>query len=153
MGTGGVTGSGGASAGTGGACAMTGGRVIGSGGPFPFPQNKKSGMCTLTTHPGAAGVVQSGYAAWKTSFVTTASPGMRVRRPGNGDDTVSEGQAYGMLAAVYLNDRPTFDGLWAYTKVHLDAKGLMNWRSCPAGPSPPTAPARPPTPTRTSPGR
>ena len=50
-----------------------------------------------------------------------------MQRPENGNDTVSEGMGYGMLAAVYMNDQTTFDGLWAFTKANLDANGLMNW--------------------------
>ena len=37
--------------------------------------------------------------------------------------TVSEGMGYGMLAAVYMDDRPTFDGLLAYVNAHLDETG------------------------------
>ena len=35
-----------------------------------------------------------------------------MQRPENGNDTVSEGIAYGMLFAVYMGDKATFDGLW-----------------------------------------
>ena len=41
---------------------------------------------------------------------------------------MSEGIGYGMIAAVYMYDRPTFDGLWGYAKTHFDANGLMNWK-------------------------
>ena len=57
----------------------------------------------------------------------------RVERPENNNDTVSEGIGYGMLIAVYMNDRPTFDGLWGYAKQHLDVSGLMNWHLNPDG--------------------
>ena len=50
-----------------------------------------------------------------------------MQRPENGNDTVSEGIAYGMLMAVYMVDKATFDGLWAYAKARRDGKGLMNW--------------------------
>ena len=50
-----------------------------------------------------------------------------MQRPENGNDTVSEGIAYGMMFAVYMGDKATFDGLWAYAKAHRDGKGLMNW--------------------------
>lgn len=128
-GTGGsnASGSGGVS-GTGGACELQGTRALGHGGPFAFPQSKKSGMCTLTTNGNATSLTQMAYTTWRTSFVTPAGGGMRVRRPGNSDDTVSEGIGYGMLAAVYMGDRGTFDGLWTYAKSHFDAKGLMNWK-------------------------
>jgi endo-1,4-beta-D-glucanase Y len=51
-----------------------------------------------------------------------------VRRWENQDDTVSEGIAYGMMAAVYMNDQATFDGLWKYSQLHLTSSGLMHWR-------------------------
>jgi endo-1,4-beta-D-glucanase Y len=38
-----------------------------------------------------------------------------------------------MIAAVYMNDRTTFDGLWTYAKSHLDADGLMNWQISSSG--------------------
>jgi endo-1,4-beta-D-glucanase Y len=56
-----------------------------------------------------------------------------VRRPEDGDDTVSEGIGYGMLLAAYLDDRPTFDSLWSYAKLYLDGNGLMHWRIGPDG--------------------
>jgi endo-1,4-beta-D-glucanase Y len=40
---------------------------------------------------------------------------------------VSEGIAYGMLLAVYMDDQPLFDGLWKYEQSFLDDNGLMNW--------------------------
>ena len=126
--TGGSPGTGGSSPGTGGT-GGTPGFVLGTGGPFPFPQNKKPGACTLTTVPNATSAVQAAYDYWKSNFVTAsgAAPGLRVRRPGNQDDTVSEGIGYGMIAAVYLADRGTFDGLWSYAQAHFDTHGLMTW--------------------------
>lgn len=120
-GSGGATGSGGAP-GSGGTQATTVGQI-------PFPQMKVPGMCQLTTASGASASVQSAYNDWKTSYVTAngAGSGLRVSRPGNGNDTVSEGIGYGMIAAAYMNDKPTFDGLWTYAKAHFDGKGLMNW--------------------------
>jgi endo-1,4-beta-D-glucanase Y len=103
------------------------------GGPFLFPQNRVSGACTLTTAANASGSAQAAYNIWKNSFVTPAGAGgfLRVRWPTdaspNQDGTVSEGIGYGMLAAVYMNDRMTFDGLLNYAYLHRDAKGLMNW--------------------------
>jgi endo-1,4-beta-D-glucanase Y len=117
--------------GTGGS-AGAGGIRLGSGGPFPFPQNKTSGACTLTTIANASQVVQAAYEAWKTTFVTATGAGaagnLRVVRITDSNDTVSEGIGYGMLAAVYMGDRATFDGLWGYAKSHLTGKGLMHWQ-------------------------
>ncbi len=106
------------------------GILLGTGGPFPFPQNKKPGACTLTTAANASGSTQAAYNSWKAAFVTSngAGSGMRVRRNTDGDDTVSEGIGYGMIAAAYMADKATFDGLWAYAKLHADANGLMNWK-------------------------
>ncbi len=118
-------------AGAGGAAGAAGGGLIfGMGGPFPFPQSKKPASCILTTTAGASGSVQSVYNSWKAAMVTSNSAGaggLRVQRNTNGNDTVSEGIGYGMIAAVYMNDKPTFDGLWTYAQAHFDASGLMNW--------------------------
>ena len=51
------------------------------------------------------------YDNWKKRFVVADSGGFKVIRPENGNDTVSEGIAYGMLIAVYLDDKALFDGL------------------------------------------
>lgn len=52
----------------------------------------------------------------------------RVFRPGNGNDTVSEGQAYAMLLAVAGGDRNEFDRVWAWTRRHLQRPDhLLAW--------------------------
>jgi len=120
------TGGAGVPPGTGGAGTTL---LLGMGG-HPFPQNKKPGSCMLTTVANASGDVQAAYNAWKSTYVTSsgAGGGLRVRRNNNSDDTVSEGIGYGMIAAVYMGDRATFDGLWTYGQSHFDAHGLMNWQ-------------------------
>ncbi|HXJ21525.1 MAG TPA: glycosyl hydrolase family 8 [Polyangia bacterium] len=128
-GAGGTGGSGsgtGGSTGTGGSGA-TGTAGLGTGKGFAFPQNKATGACVLTTVSGASSMTQTAYNNWKTSYLVTSGSGLRVQRPENGNDTVSEGIGYGMLAAVYMGDKATFDGLWTYTKTHLDGNGLMTW--------------------------
>jgi endo-1,4-beta-D-glucanase Y len=128
-GTGGSAGMGGAS-GAGGAGGSSSLR-LGMGGPFPFPQSKKPGSCTLTTRSTAAADTMAAYTSWKGAFVTSngaPSGALRVTRGGpNNNDTVSEGIGYGMIAAVYVNDKTTFDGLWAYAQAHFDPNGLMHW--------------------------
>src|SRR5260221_602367 len=69
--------------------------------------------------------------------------GIRVVRPaaetGTGEDSVSEGIAYGMLIAVYMNDKAFFDGLWTYWRAHCENSApqppacLMTWRVGGAG--------------------
>jgi len=137
-GGGGTTGTGGGSptgsGGTTGSGGSTGaGNGVGTGKGFAFPQNKVTGMCQLTTVASASTATQSAYTSWKSTFVVTAGGGLRVQRPENQNDTVSEGMGYGMLAAVYMGDQATFDGLWTFTKSHLDSFGLMNWHLNPDG--------------------
>jgi endo-1,4-beta-D-glucanase Y len=71
------------------------------------------------------------YNKWKSTFVPAGGT-MKVIRPENGNDTVSEGIGYGMLIAVYVGDQGLFDGLWAYEKGNRAAGTLMNW-CIPAG--------------------
>ncbi|MBI4129048.1 MAG: hypothetical protein HY460_03260, partial [Parcubacteria group bacterium] len=71
------------------------------------------------------------YAEWKRRFVTAqgaGAGGLRVQMPEDNYNTVSEGQGYGLLLAVFNNDRATFDALWNYTKRYRDTRGLMHWR-------------------------
>jgi len=134
--TGGSVGSTGGSPGTGGANTNIPGLAM--GGPFAFPQSKVSGTCTLTTVANAASATMAAYSSWKSTYVTSSgapSGALRVQDPqtlncaGNNvsNGTVSEGMGYGMLAAVYMGDRTTFDQLLAYVNAHLDPKGLMTW--------------------------
>ena len=132
-GAGGATGAGGDTTpgmGGSGVGGDTMGLKLGTGGPFTFPQNKVSGTCTLTTVGAASGATQAAYTSWKNTFLTTGGApagALRVQRPSNQGDTVSEGIGYGMLAAVYMNDQPTFDSLWKYGQAHFNTKGLMSW--------------------------
>lgn len=53
----------------------------------------------------------------------------RVVRHDQGGDTVSEGQAYALLAAVGLADAPRFAAIWDWTRTHLQRPdGLFSWR-------------------------
>lgn len=53
----------------------------------------------------------------------------RVVRRDQGDDTVSEGQAYGMLVAVAVGDEKRFDAIWSWTKDELvRPDGLLAWQ-------------------------
>jgi endoglucanase len=56
-------------------------------------------------------------------------PSGRIARTDEGGDTVSEGQAYGMLTAVALGDEERFRRIWAWTDEHLQRDdGLLAWR-------------------------
>ena len=55
-----------------------------------------------------------------------ALPSGRVVRTDQGGDTVSAGQAYGMLMSVALGDRQRFAVIWRWTKAHLSRRdGLL----------------------------
>ena len=124
---------GGAGGDTGGGMGGSGGDTMGlklaTGGPYAYPQHRVSGSCTLTTAPGSDSATQSVYHSWLAAYVTANGAGghLRVQRPTNQNDSVSEGIGYGMIAAVYMNDRATFDGLWQYGQAHFNSKGLMSW--------------------------
>jgi len=109
-----------------------------SGARFPFPQNRPSAHCSYPSNFANADV-RAAYAKWKTDLVTAEGAGgfRRVRRPdtpdGIANSTVSEGIAYGMLLAVYMDDQPLFDDLWQYAKLWADPLGLMSWYIDPEG--------------------
>ncbi|HZE07079.1 MAG TPA: glycosyl hydrolase family 8, partial [Solirubrobacteraceae bacterium] len=57
------------------------------------------------------------------AFLSTyANSDGRVQRTDQGGDTVSEGQAYGMLAAVAVGDRHRFDQIWSWTQHNLQLR-------------------------------
>ena len=49
----------------------------------------------------------------------------RVRRPDNGNDTVSEGQAYALLRAVWSGDQATFERCYHWAAENLSQKKLI----------------------------
>lgn len=49
----------------------------------------------------------------------------RVKRPKE-SDTVSEGQAYAMLRAVWMNDKATFDRVYRWTEINLSRQRMMD---------------------------
>jgi endo-1,4-beta-D-glucanase Y len=126
-GSAGATGAGG-SASAGPACTATATMTIaGNGAAFPFPQNRGSAACIFP--PTCTGDdAATGWQKYKARLIVDGGSGtLRVQRPENANDTVSEGIGYGMLFAVYFNDKATFDALWAYEQQFPDTTGLMNW--------------------------
>lgn len=69
------------------------------------------------------------YNQWKQTYVIKdiSTHALRVYRPDTYKDTVSAAIATGMLAAVSMHDKQTFDGLWSYAKQHMNNNGLMVW--------------------------
>jgi endoglucanase len=63
-----------------------------------------------------------------------AQPDGRVVRPDQGGDTVSEGQAYGMLLAEVAGDPAAFRRIWQWTRLHLRlGNGLFAYHTNTAG--------------------
>jgi endo-1,4-beta-D-glucanase Y len=129
-GSGGDGGSGGAGGGMGGAaqvCAMQTPAPPAGGANFPFPQHRLSPDCGYPTNCNDADV-QASWATYKSKLVVNAGgSNLRVQRPESSNDTVSEGIAYGMLMAVYMTDKATFDGLWGYAQTKFNTNKLMTW--------------------------
>ncbi|WP_144874599.1 glycosyl hydrolase family 8 [Microbacterium sp. 1.5R] len=64
-----------------------------------------------------------------TSFLDEWVEDGRVIRRDEGGDTVSEGQAYGLFAAVIADDEEQFDEIWDWTTAELVREdGLLAWR-------------------------
>ena len=122
--------SGGGSTGSGGntsACKAGPSAPAAGGVAFPFPQNRFSNVCLYPAGCTDADAM-TGWKMYKARLLVDNGDGtMRIQRPENSNDTVSEGMGYGMLFAVYLNEKDTFDGLWKYAQKSLDSTGLMNW--------------------------
>ncbi len=67
--------------------------------------------------------------SYKDFYIT----GGRVVRPKNDFDTVSEGQAYAMIRAVWLDDRAAFDAVYRWSEENLSrfrshGDHLLSWR-------------------------
>ena len=63
-----------------------------------------------------------------------ARPEGRVVRTDQGGDTVSEGQAYGLLLAEAAGNRRAFGQIWGWTRDHLQrGDGLFAWHADAAG--------------------
>jgi endo-1,4-beta-D-glucanase Y len=123
-GTTGTTGAAGAAAL--GTCPAAAPAPAAGGASFPFPQHSFGTVCSYPANC-SDGDVTLAWTNWKKGFVTPAGSALRVKRPANANDTVSEGIGYGMMAAAYMADRATLDGLWAYAQARLDENGVMNW--------------------------
>jgi endo-1,4-beta-D-glucanase Y len=132
--------SGGSRSGTGGAGNQGGTGTGGAGAGGAAGSVPGFGSCMLPAGANSADA-EAAYAKFKTDLLTTDGAGgfLRVRRPNSGspvNSTNSEGIAYGMTAAVYMDDQTVFDQLWKYEQIHLDANGLMHWEIKPDGSGP-----------------
>ena len=107
---------------------------------YPFPQNYQYPFGQIYKGPDVQTKIQGLYNTWKTNYYVegtmngVACARIKFQQPGqNGDLTVSEGIAYGMLITVYMdnsvnNTQTMFDKLWAYYKLNMDGNGVMNYK-------------------------
>lgn len=72
-----------------------------------------------TEHTPAVELIAYAWDGYRQRFIDAEG---RVFRPRNSGDTVSEGQAYALLIASLLNDRPTFDRVMRWTQAHLSRR-------------------------------
>jgi len=74
--------------------------------------------------------VDKAYDAWKAKYITTVgcNPGRKRVLFDDLKHTVSEGVAYGMICAGYMQDKDLFDAIYKYYLDHLDTYGLMHWK-------------------------
>lgn len=68
--------------------------------------------------------------AWRRYQNEFVSANGRVMDRGQGNISHSEGQGYGLLMALMLDDRARFASLWRWTSTHLAVRsdGLIAWR-------------------------
>ena len=76
-----------------------------------------------------SGSTDEATAAVDEFFDRYLQPSGRIARTDQGGDTVSEGQAYGMLMAAAIGDRENFQRMWTWTDQHLQrGDRLLAWR-------------------------
>ncbi len=74
-------------------------------------------------------IIRDTWSGYKRSFIDNDGRVMRVKE----GDTVSEGQAYAMLRAVWMRDKETFDKCYRWSEQNLSRNGnsgdsLLAWR-------------------------
>ncbi|GAA4670338.1 glycosyl hydrolase family 8 [Frondihabitans cladoniiphilus] len=90
----------------------------------PQPSVRTTTGLPSTTKPTTRSATSIGQ-AFLADWVTDG----RVIRRDQGGDTVSEGQAYGMLVAVGIGDEKSFRSIWSWTEKNLQrSDGSFAWR-------------------------
>ena len=102
-------------------------------GAVPFGSNTQYNYGIMPTNLPTGGTygrsqkAADAYNAWKNAYVASCGSTYRVKFD-DGNSTVSEGIAYGMLLSVYADDKGLFDGLWGYYQANKNGNGVMNWK-------------------------
>lgn len=90
-----------------------------------------AGCSDAPRHSAARGSAARRAASFLDAYVR---PDGRVNRPDQGGDTVSEGQAYGLLLAEVAGRPATFGRIWEWTRTHLQLpSGLFAYHANAAG--------------------
>ncbi len=94
---------------------------------FLFILYRNSGTSTQKRPFSTYTILSSSWEKYKQKFINEDG---RVVDPSQDFITTSEGQSYGLLRAVWIDDKDTFDKLWAWTKDNLqrDKDKLFGWR-------------------------
>ncbi len=111
--------------------AVTAGSALGLPGGFTGHGSRPGASATpiATQLPASKGNSGTNASTLGRAFLADWVEGGRVVRRDQGSDTVSEGQAYGMLIALSLKDEKTFASLWNWTRNNLQKRdGLLAWR-------------------------
>lgn len=97
--------------------------------PSTTPTIEAAPSTTAPPSGDPSGAEERAIAAGRRFLDTYVAPHGRVQRHDQGDDTVSEGQAYAMLVAAAIGDESTFATVWSWTTDHLQrSDGLLAWR-------------------------
>ena len=77
--------------------------------------------------PVVAELLMPAWQAYRQKFITSAG---RVTDLSANSVTTSEGQSYALLRAVWMDDEPTFDKVWAWTAKNLQRQSdkLFGWK-------------------------
>jgi hypothetical protein len=108
--------------------------VTPTGGQWSFTPTHRSRQTGIrfTATGSAQGSLRAVYETWMDAMLVplTGSPEQARIAWGRGSsETVSEGMGYGVTLAAAFDDQPTLERLIRYALSHLDANGLMNWKT------------------------
>ena len=98
----------------------------------PLPENATINSVAPSRRAPTASCSRPPTTTGRSSFVRADGGGFKVIRPENGNDTVSEGIAYGMLIAVYMTTSRCSTACTATGRRHVATTALMTW-CIPAG--------------------
>ncbi|ROS74842.1 endoglucanase [Curtobacterium sp. PhB130] len=109
------------------AVLVAGGIAVAAVRPWSDPASDAGGASTPTSTTAPDGTRSA--AELRAAFLDRYEQDGRIVRTDQGDDTVSEGQAYGLLIAYASGDRERFGDIWKWTAKHmLTDDDLLAWR-------------------------